>query len=208
LVAQTYYVATTGDDSNSGTSEDKAFRTLNHTFLFAGDQDTVFIGQGVFTITRPLEWMGSLAIIGEGADKTIIQASEKPDPEKRSVYSHSVFYNQKYYDCTDVVPESILMGMTVQYGDAPASEPLPTSVGGGIKNFASLTISDCIIQYNRALNGGAIYNDGVLKLENSIIRWNHALNLEGAVFNTPGAVYSESACSFMDNTQDSGRLND
>ena len=198
----TFYVEKSGSDEHPGTSKDRAFLTLNRAFLFLRDGDTLYIGEGTFTLTRPLEWMGSIHITGKGCEKTIIQAGEKPVRDKGSVFTFSVMYNMKYTGCGREIPVSVIEGVTLQNGAAPAAEPSPTSVGGGIKNFAGLHIRNCIIQNNTAFNGGGIYNAGVLHLENSIIRNNHAHHLEGAVFNTPDAVYSHDGCVFNSNTQD------
>ncbi len=202
LSAGTYYVETTGDDANSGISTEQAFRTLNRAFLNLNDGDVLYIGEGVFTISRTLEWDGALSIIGAGADKTIIQAAEAPVIDKYAIYTGSVFYNQKPEGCDVSLPVSLIQGITIQNGTAPSEEPLPTSVGGGIKNFASLTVKDCVIRDNAAFIGGAVYNEGTLTLENSLVSNNHAFSLEGGVYNAPGASYTEVNVSFEANTQE------
>jgi predicted outer membrane repeat protein len=200
--AKTYYVEKNGNDSNSGTSVSKAFKTLNKAFLVIESGDEILIGEGIFTLNRTLEWEGGITIKGAGSEKTIVQAAETAIVNKESVFSFSVFYNQKPYNCNGSIPESLIQDICIRYGAAPINEAMPTCVGGGIKNFAKLIVRNCIIENNTALNGGAIYNDGILVLENTQILNNHAFNLEGAIFNTSNAVYNEENCSFSSNTQD------
>lgn len=200
--AKTYYVEKTGNDLNTGTTADNAFKTLNKAFLVIGDGDVIIIGEGIFTINRPLEWEGKLTIKGAGSDKTIVQASAVPVNDKESVFSFSVFYNQKSYNCDGSMPESLIQDICIRNGAAPINEPMPTCMGGGIKNFGKLTIRHCIIENNTALNGGAIYNEGTLYLVKSKILNNHAYGTEGAVFNTSNAAYKKKKCTFSYNTQD------
>ncbi|MFB6341295.1 MBG domain-containing protein [Saccharicrinis sp. FJH62] len=200
--ASVFYVTIDGDDNNDGTSVENAFRTINRAFLEIHDGDEIIIGEGVFTISRTLEWDCSLTITGAGSDKTIIQASENPVLDKESVYTFSVFYNQKPEGCDNTLPVSLIQGVTIRNGAAPVKETIPTNVGGGLKNFADLTIKDCVLEDNAALNGGAIYNDGSLTLENSVIRNNHAFNLKGGVYNTEGATYTQTNSTFENNTED------
>lgn len=51
--ATDYYVATDGDDSNSGTSIDQPFATLQHAHGAVMAGDTVYIRGGTYTIVTP-----------------------------------------------------------------------------------------------------------------------------------------------------------
>ena len=80
-----------------------------------------------------------------------------------------------------------LVGITIQRGQAPNSEP-PTwagGSGGGIYNAGTLELRDCVIRENRAGygealtgaaggSGGGIYNAGTLELRDCVIRENRA----------------------------------
>lgn len=200
--SKTYYVESTGQDSNTGLTRNEAFNTLDKAFLLLQDNDTVLVGEGTFTIANTLTWGGTLTLIGEGASKTIIQASDEPIMDPSSVYSCSVFHNMKPRNCSGIIPASLIQDVTIQNGAAPIMEAIPLSVGGGVKNFADLTLENCIIKSNVALNGGAIYNDGNLSLINCSIISNHAFNLKGDIFNTSTATYAESNTTFDGNTED------
>jgi hypothetical protein len=200
--ATVYHVEKTGDDSNAGTSPSEAFQTLHRAFLTLEDGDEVVVGEGVFTLTRTLEWDVALTLTGAGPDKTIIQALPEPVRDRESVFTYSVLYNQKPQNCDNTVPESLIRDLTIRHGAAPIREPSPTNVGGGVKNFAKLTLSNCVIEENVAFHGGAAYNAGNLHLENTIVRNNHAFGQEGAIFNAQGATFTESGSTFENNTSD------
>lgn len=81
LAANTYYVATNGNDENAGTNADSAFATLQHAVDIANDGDTINVVAGTYEgqrviINNPYGASDnkSLQIIGEGADKTILKA--------------------------------------------------------------------------------------------------------------------------------------
>ncbi len=202
IYADVIYVEINGNDNNSGSTQEDAFKTLNHAILQVKDGDEIIIGEGVFTTTRELEWDVALTITGAGPEKTIIQAAEEHIPDQESVFTFSVFYNQKPQNCDNTIPGSLIRNLTIQHGAAPVREPLPTNVGGGIKNFANLKVENCIIQYNNAQHGGAIYNAGTLEMENSTIKNNHAFGMEGGVFNLQGATYTGTGNTYESNTSD------
>jgi hypothetical protein len=191
LSARTLYVNKSGDDRNNGLSEDAAFLTINKAFLYLQDGDTILVGAGTYTTHATLEWNRDISIVGSGADQTIIQTSESMIKDVSSLFVSSVFHHMisDFYDGR--ITQSLISGITIRNGAAPISEPMPTGVGGGVKNFSNLIIKDCIIENNVALNGGAIYNDGSLILENTVIRGNHAFNINGDVYNTARASYQE-----------------
>jgi hypothetical protein len=64
----------------------------------------------------------------------------------------------------------VLEGMIIQHGK-PASEE---DKGGGIRNFGTLTLQNCIVRDNRANGGGGIGNSGDLTLIDSSVLGNVA----------------------------------
>lgn len=207
LSARTLYVNKSGDDTNNGLTEQQAFLSFNKAFLYLKDGDTIRIDVGTYTITSTLEWNGSLHILGAGADKTIIQASESMIKNISSVFVSSIFHQMKSDNCDGHVSESEISGLTIRNGTAPISEIMPTGVGGGIKNFAKLLIKDCILENNVALNGGAIYNDGNLTVGNTTIRNNHAFNRTGAIYNTSQATYTDLGNVIIENNTEDNIYN-
>lgn len=207
LSARTLYVNKSGDDKNNGLSEHTAFLTINKAFLHLQDVDTILIGAGTYTTHATLEWNRDISIIGAGADQTIVQTSDSMIKDISSLFVSSVFHHMisDFYDGR--VTQSSISGITIRNGAAPISEPMPTGVGGGIKNFSNLTVKDCIIENNVALNGGAIYNDGNLVLENTVIRGNHAFNLNGGIYNTSRASCQEIGSVLKENNTEDNLFN-
>ena len=207
LSARTLYVNKSGDDKNNGLSENAAFLTINKAFLHLQDIDTILIGAGTYTTHATLEWNRDISIIGAGADQTIVQTSDSMIKDISSLFVSSVFHHMisDFYDGR--VTQSSISGITIRNGAAPISEPMPTGVGGGIKNFSNLTVKDCIIENNVALNGGAIYNDGNLVLENTVIRGNYAFNLNGGIYNTSRASCQEIGSVLKENNTEDNLFN-
>lgn len=207
LSARTLYVNKSGDDKNNGLSEHTAFLTINKAFLHLQDVDTILIGAGTYTTHATLEWNRDISIIGAGADQTIVQTSDSMIKDISSLFVSSVFHHMisDFYDGR--VTQSSISGITIRNGAAPISEPMPTGVGGGIKNFSNLTVKDCIIENNVALNGGAIYNDGNLVLENTVIRGNYAFNLNGGIYNTSRASCQEIGSVLKENNTEDNLFN-
>lgn len=205
LSATSWYVETTGSDTNDGMTQETSFETIEQAFRAKSPGDTINIGEGTFTVSQTIEWDESLYIMGAGKELTIVQASETYVEDMENSFTYGVFFNQASESCIDQYPLSVLSGMTIRHGAAPIYEYNTTTIGGGIKNYANLYVNECIIEYNTALNGAAIYNAGMLKIENSIVRYNHAFNIEGGIFNESSASnwsYEEINCEIYDNTQD------
>ncbi|HQB27594.1 MAG TPA: hypothetical protein PLO29_01465 [Paludibacter sp.] len=207
LSARTLYVNKSGDDKNNGLSEHTAFLTINKAFLHLQDVDTILIGAGTYTTHATLEWNRDISIIGAGADQTIVQTSDSMIKDISSLFVSSVFHHMISDFHDGRVTQSSISGITIRNGAAPISEPMPTGVGGGIKNFSNLTVKDCIIENNVALNGGAIYNDGNLVLENTVIRGNYAFNLNGGVYNTSRASCQEIGSVLKENNTEDNLFN-
>lgn len=207
LSARTLYVNKSGDDINNGFSEHAAFLTIKKAFLHLQDGDTILIGAGTYTTHATLEWNRDISIIGAGADQTIIQTSESMIKDVSSLFVSSVFHHMISDFNGGRITQSLISGITIRNGAAPISEPMPTGVGGGVKNFSNLIIKNCIIENNVALNGGAIYNDGSLILENTVIRGNHAFNINGDIYNTARATYQEIGSVLKENNTEDQLFN-
>ena len=99
-----------------------------------------------------------VTIRGLGVDTTIVQGHEKPDnaPDR-------VFLIKKGVTVA-------LESMTIQHGDPSVEE----ENGGGIRNFGTLTLRNCVVRDNRANGGGGISNSGDLTLVESTVHGNLA----------------------------------
>jgi hypothetical protein len=96
---------------------------------------------------------------GLGADDTIVQAhGETPDEAPERVF---------------LVEEDVtlvLEKMTIRHGRPSRQE----ECGGGIMNFGTLTLSNCVVRGNGANSGAGICNSHALTLINSTVSYNTA----------------------------------
>jgi hypothetical protein len=103
----------------------------------------------------------SVTIRGLGADATIVQAHETPGEALERVF----FVEQD----TIVVLEK----MTIRHGKPSDIE----EDGAGVRNFGTLTISECVITANEANGGGGIASSGTLVIVDSTITNNDAYGI-------------------------------
>ena len=99
-----------------------------------------------------------------------------------------------------------LTGMTIFNGRALNPDGFSDNLGGGILNFGTLTVSNCVVTHNEAPMeaggrgfGGGIFSVGSLTLLNSTFSQNNASGAGGGVctFHTPNFVVD--GCTLSDN---------
>jgi hypothetical protein len=100
----------------------------------------------------------SVTIRGQGADTTILQAHETPGEALERV----LFIERGV--------TVVLERMTIRHGEASPQE----EDGGGIRNFGTLTVSDCVVTGNVANGGGGIATSGTLVVVRSTVSNNTA----------------------------------
>jgi predicted outer membrane repeat protein len=100
----------------------------------------------------------NVTIRGLGADHTIIQAHETPAeaPERVFLVEEGV--------------TAVFERMTIRHGHPSIQE----EGGGGIMNYGTLTLRQCVVSDNTANDGAGIYNNGTLTLLHSTVRDNLA----------------------------------
>lgn len=83
-----------------------------------------------------------------------------------------------------------LNGLTVTKGDGTGIfASIEDGRGGGIANFGTLTLTNCIVSGNTAsLNGGGIYNTGAATLTDSTVTGNTALQNGGGIYNDDSSL--------------------
>jgi predicted outer membrane repeat protein len=101
-----------------------------------------------------------VTIRGLGAEATIVQAHDTPDEAPDRVF------------LVEENATAILEGMTIQHGKPSAQD----EHGGGIYNYGTLTLENCVVTNNTAIGGGGICNDGALTLINSTVSDNTAVD--------------------------------
>jgi hypothetical protein len=166
-----YVDGVNGSDNNNCKSRQSACKTIGHAISLASSGDSIVVAAA--TYTEKLTISISLRILGAGAKTTIIDGG--------GTGGSVVHISSTSADVT-------LSKLTIQNGFS--------FVGGGIRNFGTLTITNNTIQGNVAscLGGGGIYNDGELKINNSTIDGNRAnapemcRGLGGGIYNHGGML--------------------
>jgi len=78
------------------------------------------------------------------------------------------------------------------------------TLGGGLNNPAArLTISNCVLAGNNAIEGGAVFNEGQLQIISSTVKDNTASNGGGGLLNSKGTVLITN-CTFTGNSSPVG----
>ena len=139
--AATYYVATTGSDTNPGTMT-QPFKTIQQGIAAAANGDTIQVAAG--TYSERIIWNAkSLALQGAGAGQSIIDGAGAGT----------------CLTLADVPSTALIQGFTIQNGKS--------SKGGGMSSTGgSLTVNNCTFTNNTASNttgnssGGGMYIEG------------------------------------------------
>jgi hypothetical protein len=97
-----------------------------------------------------------------------------------------------------------ISGLTVRDGlVADVGDPLEPAFGGGILNHGALTLTDCEVRDNQAVNGGAgggVYSDGALLAVNCFIHDNQVSAAEFGADGRGAGVYSDGTAGLTDCT--------
>jgi hypothetical protein len=162
--ATTFIVYTNTDDGSAGTLR----HSIDQNNSLGGGNTIVFSNSVTGTITLlngELLIAGDVTIIGPGANVLTIDGNNAS-----RVFNVSNFANVS------------ISGLAIVNGRAAGTPP--ANRGGGIYNqSSSLTVSNCTLSGNLAVNGGAIYNDGLsgafLEITASTLSGNSATNGAG-----------------------------
>jgi Zn-dependent metalloprotease len=212
LAPTTYYVATTGNDSNSCTAPASPCATINGAIGKAADGDTIKVAVGTYT--------------GTGAEVVLVNKSVT-----LSGGWDATFTTQSGMATVD--GQEARRGITVTTGVTVTTEKfviqngLAATFGGGIHNSGNLTLNATTITRNIAnYNGAGIYNTFVLVANNSSVidNSNSGASVGGGIFNTwslslnnsvvsgnyPTAIYSENfgSTTNLTNTSVTNNLGD
>jgi hypothetical protein len=197
-----FYVATTGDNTNDGLSWQTAWQDIQYAINQAGAGDTINVAAGIYNENITLK--DGVAVLGAGADVTIIDGGG----------------NGTVITADSVGPTTRLEGFTVTRGNAPRgggmynknSSPVVTgcvflsntaACGGGIYNYhSSPTITSCTFSANSvSMRGGGIYNyaNSSPVVANCIFSANSAADQGGGMYNNDSSP-SLTNCTFSSNT--------
>jgi hypothetical protein len=115
----------------------------------------------------------NLTINGPGANQLTIRAFD-PTPATKNGDGSRVFLVR---DADDVATNNVaISGLTLTGGDSG-------TYGGAIDNFEALSVSDCTLTGNFAVDGGAIRSQESLSMIGSTISGNSASNNGGGIYN-------------------------
>ncbi|MCG8331401.1 MAG: T9SS type A sorting domain-containing protein [Chitinophagales bacterium] len=119
-----------------------------------------------------------ISIIGNGTENTIIDGAQLDRVFEIHTTQIDVVFAIYANDATSIE------NLTIRNGNAPG-------VGGGIYcESADLTLNNCMIEENSAINGGGIFSySGNLNLTNSIVRANETLHSAIIIYDPPIGFY-------------------
>ena len=199
--AATFNVTRTGDGADGVCDADCSLReAIIAAAAAAGDDDTVTVPAGVYTLTitglgenasatGDLDISEELTINGAGAANTIIEVAGGTD---RALH---------------VRDEAVtLTGVTIRNGKGGLGDG--AAKGGAIlvDDSASLLITNSVLTNNQANDpvegseGGAIYNEGILTVTNTTVIANTAFGAGGGIFNAGSGVVVVNSSTFSGNS--------
>ena len=148
-----YYVSTTGNDSNNGTSRSTAFRTIAHAVEVAGAGQKICVLKGTYEVVASgTQYADGAAIVIE---KDVTVFGETGDPADVVVHNTKEWSDTaNYQKCYRVFKlnsaGAVLSGITAENGIARGSSSEPKFYGSNIKIDANGgTVTNCIIRNGR-----------------------------------------------------------
>jgi beta propeller repeat protein len=147
-----WYVKTDGSDQNSGTSWQYAFSTIQRAIDEAGEGEEIWVEQGAYLISSPVEVNKAVSIYGGFAGTETAREQRDWKNNVTTVDGHYLVDH-----CFYVTTDTVIDGFTINGGNAN-SATFPDNAGGAIFNESSSTIANCTFSGNSATYGGAIYN--------------------------------------------------
>ncbi|MBN1902382.1 DUF1565 domain-containing protein [Candidatus Sumerlaeota bacterium] len=195
LSAKTYYVKTTGNDDDAGTSWSVAFRTITKALNTAKNSDSIWVAEGTYKEGHTLGIPSSYELWGGFCEN-------EQTPEDRDLQNHkSIIDGENLYGCISTGMYSYVDGFHItngkgsdfggirNYGDIKNCwiyNNISSSNGGGLVNFRALA-QNCYIYQNTAVYGGGIYTTGG-SIDNSVIFANEATDYAGGVSSNKGVL--------------------
>ena len=186
LISSDVYVSTTGDDTNSGLSPDKPFKTISHALsVVSGDSlnpINIHLADGWYRPFnqiegRPILVPSYINIIGESISGTVIDGQRYPYPvfeffqTVQSGISHlTVLRGLDAQEERPAIQSDGSSGITLN------NLLLNHNHGSGVSVYNSeITLDSCVIRSNHAGDGGGIIADqSQLAIKNTLIEMNEA----------------------------------
>lgn len=217
----TYYVATTGNDNNNGTSWTQAFLTLQKAVNTASDNDEIHIKSGTYSISETCVINKSLVIKGSFSANNLQNYAEKTILNGNNSYRiMRVIANGTVAPYVIIDGLSFINASSTGYSGALVFDGTRGDVrncvftnnqslmyGGGGIAFMNLSkvssVSNCLFSKNKGKNGGAIYlGTGTnVNISNCSFVNNQAIGgIGGAIWSNGNTTLSNNI--LWDNTED------
>jgi len=173
-----WYVDGTIAVPGDGTSQDKAFRTIQAAIDAASKNDEIWLKKGTYELSSPVNVDKAVAIYGG-----FTGGETQRDQRDYSSNVTTLDGQGSVYHCFYITADATLDGLTITGGNANGSSP--DHVGGGIYIYqSSPSITNCIISENSAEYGGGIYNrESSPIIKNCIFTGNSAISNGGGIEN-------------------------
>ena len=176
-LATDYYVATTGNDENSGTSAESPFATIDKAISSASAGDTIYVAPGTYSTTTQYGPNLSAKLVGLGDSPAVVTISAGGNQRTMKTTS------------TGWIENVSLVGQ----GTSAVST-------GGTVYMEGGTITNCVIRGGTATtNGGNIYMNSAGLLVDCVISNGMATTCGGNIYMKAGSV--------MDSTISNGTAN-
>ncbi|NLB55149.1 MAG: hypothetical protein GX811_05190, partial [Lentisphaerae bacterium] len=195
--AATWYVSPAGDDSNNGSSLEKAKESIQAAVDISSEGDTILVSDGTYELTDKIEITKPITIKSiNGADVTTITAALSP-PLNPCFYINHNNYDESVIIDGFTITKGSRSGVYVENGKTTVIDSIITENssghGGGI--------TGCTVLRSEILNNTAGYDGGGAlncTLYNCLIKNNEARNGSG------GGLYGSTAynCVIVYNSAD------
>lgn len=207
-----YVSASSGSDSNDGTTWAQAFKSLqpalNAAAKVAGTTSTaeLWVAQGTYTVSTQLAMKDGVSVYGGFVGNETALSSRSTDPSL-TIIDGGLVCRIMYQSAAFKTP-IVWSGFTIQNGYFEEATTTGAIGGGALVIRLNTTIENCIIKNNSSnINGGGvyIYGGGLLlncTLEgNKIIRGDNTRQLGGGAYinNNSGGKGKVENCLFKNN---------
>jgi len=197
-----YYVASAGDDSNSGYGWSRPFQTIDKALSVAESGDEIWVKAGTYQppiVNESLKTSNftlekGVSLYGGFDGSETVRHQRNWEVNKTTIDSGRSGYNsQGFFVNTGTGVQARIDGFVIRGGWAFGDFPFHT--GGGIIVYSgSPIIANCDIKFNYAAhNGGGIAAGSGTTIINSRIHHNNAASYGGGIVGTSGVQVINSA---------------
>jgi hypothetical protein len=213
------YVATTGNDGNSGTNRAEAVRSMTRALAMASDGTRIHVASGLYTTNSgevfPLTVasLSGVSIAGTNAADTVLSAAGAG----QRLMTVSLAANLDVSGLT-LTRGSADFGGAVRVMNSPSvrfsgcivtnNTATGNTAGGGAfyATSSDLTLSNCLVKgnsssatYNNTSDGGGIWSDGTLTLRETCVLSNTAASSSGTGGRQGGGIYFQGITAWFKN---------